>query len=530
MEETRNKTEYLSRTEQRVTEKEQELQEEWDKLIESELRLEGEKLRTFRARRREEQLENESENISIQLRNMEESAKELNIRINDLVKVTEAQPKTLQEKDLIRVIMCANNEQLKRSTKTADDAEKTKRDAEERVESATNKAKTAEEKLRFAENLSLFMLKQSDRRVALAEEEKQVLVRQEAEVKIRLKIVTQDVEEVEEQLQGMDQALQQKEFEREVARENLQNVEEEEREALQGLRQAEERIVELREQLEEHERRRQHKRDNHNIIVQEFTHDLTNENIQITHQCLGRGGWAQVNIAHLRVTAKEICLPCTANHLPIVQSELSVMCRVCHPNLQRFLGAVIRGDTVTVLNEYMPTSLKAELERQRLNQNCSLPEEHIIAIAFSIAHALNYLHHMTPDPTIHRQLSSANVLLQPTPDGGWLAKVSDYGTANFLNCLRSENPGSPVYTAPESRDPALQTPKMDIYSFGVLLVEMCVCELPERDHLHALIETIEQHNIMELAEQCVDHDMHKRPNAEQLILLIPFIHTCTRLI
>ena len=94
---------------------------------------------------------------------------------------------------------------------------------------------------------------------------------------------------------------------------------------------------------------------------------------------------------------------------------------------------------------------------------------------------------MTPVPII---LSSANVFLQHTPNGAWLAKVSDCGTANFQNELQTKNPGSPVYTAPESRDPAYQTPKMDIYSFGVVLVEMCRCKFPAPERRAELIQSI----------------------------------------
>ena len=124
--------------------------------------------------------------------------------------------------------------------------------------------------------------------------------------------------------------------------------------------------------------------------------------------------------------------------------------------------------------------------------------EHLLSFATDVARALNYVHNMTPDPIIHRDFSSANVLLQPTPDGGWLAKVSDYGTANFQSQLQTENPGSPVYTAPESRDPALQSPKMDIYNFGVLLVEMYTCDFPAPERREELMESIDYPRLLNL--------------------------------
>lgn len=91
-----------------------------------------------------------------------------------------------------------------------------------------------------------------------------------------------------------------------------------------------------------------------------------------------------------------------------------------------------------------------------------------------VARALNYLHQMQPHPIIHRDISSGNVLLDPLPDHGWKVKVSDYGSVNMFIHLQMSGPGNPVYAcaAPEANIPGLQTPKMDIFSFGVLLVEM----------------------------------------------------------
>ena len=169
---------------------------------------------------------------------------------------------------------------------------------------------------------------------------------------------------------------------------------------------------------------------------------------------------------------------------------------------------------MAILTEFMPTSLR-DLVNRRPPQPLSL--EHILSISIDVACALNYLHHMSPEPIIHRDLSSANVLLQPTPNGGWLAKVSDYGTANFQSQLQTENPGSPVYTAPESRDPALQSPKMDIYSFGVLLVEMCTCSFLAPERRAVLIESIEHPQLVDLIQQCLNTDRDRRPTAAQLI-------------
>ena len=63
--------------------------------------------------------------------------------------------------------------------------------------------------------------------------------------------------------------------------------------------------------------------------------------------------------------------------------------------------------------------------------------------------ALNYLHQKKPEPIIHRDVSSANVLLWRQGDQ-WRGKVSDYGTPNFMQQTMTVAPGAMIYSAPEA--------------------------------------------------------------------------------
>ena len=224
-----------------------------------------------------------------------------------------------------------------------------------------------------------------------------------------------------------------------------------------------------------------------------------------------------MKVANLKVAAK-----CLHNqliypyHHRLFRREMDMAARVSHPNLLRFLGARLEGG-LAILTEFMPTSLRALINRRPRQR---VPLQQLLSIAIDVVRALNYLHNMTPDPIIHRDLSSADVLLQPSHDGGWLAKVSDYGTANFQSQLQTENPGSPVYTAPESRNPALQSPKMDIYSFGVLLVEMFTCEWPAPERRAKLMEDIDHQGLLGLIRQCLREDRDHHPTAAQLVDLL----------
>ena len=241
---------------------------------------------------------------------------------------------------------------------------------------------------------------------------------------------------------------------------------------------------------------------------------VNREEIQLTDQELGRGGWAVVRVAKfrgLRVAAK--CL-----HNLIVSDynrqlfvrEMSIAARVRHPNLVQFIGAMMEGEPI-ILTELMATSLRAVLERRPFN-----PAQ-ITSISLDVARALNYLHLMHPDPIIHRDISSANVLLEPGPNNSWRAKVSDYGSANFLQQLRTAGPGNPTYAAPEADIPSQQSPKMDVYSYGVLLLEMCSRRFPNPEECEALLQRVQQPAMVALIQQCMKQEPTRRATMSDII-------------
>ena len=301
-------------------------------------------------------------------------------------------------------------------------------------------------------------------------------------------------------------------------REMEERVGEESERANRAEREANRRVTDV-EQAAQHDRERAQ-------VLQQQLHDaearlraadfwvLQSDDVHLTDEEIGRGGWAVVKVAHfrgLRVAAKclheDLVYP---YHRNIFQREMSFAAKLRHPNLLQFIGATVEPAMI-ILTEVMPTSLRALVNQTRLTN------EQIVSIALDVARALNYLHLMRPHPILHRDLSSANVLLEPTPEDGWRAKVSDYGTANFSQYLRTENPGSPVYSAPEARNPDLQSAKMDIYSFGVLLIEMCTSEFPVPEMRPRLIPTIAHAQLVALIRSCLAPDRHQRPRCSVVI-------------
>ena len=244
------------------------------------------------------------------------------------------------------------------------------------------------------------------------------------------------------------------------------------------------------------------------------------QEIVLLEEELGRGGWATVKVATFRgasVAAKCIHRGIISHHnIRLFKREMDMAARIRHPNLLQFIGASLEGQMV-ILTELMPTSLRRELER---NQHNYMSPELVISIGLDVIRALNYLHLFQPHPLIHRDISSANVLLEPLVGGRWRAKVSDYGTVNLLQQLDTVCPGNPSYAAPEAEDPSQQSPKMDIFSFGVLLMEMLTGEFPASDERGRLLSMIFHQPLLSLVHRCLKQLKEDRPNASDIITIL----------
>ena len=249
--------------------------------------------------------------------------------------------------------------------------------------------------------------------------------------------------------------------------------------------------------------------------LQEQSHWVVRkEEIEMTDEVLGKGGWGEVKVAKfrgLRVAAKclyEVIL--SPYNISVFTREMEIAARVRHPNLLQFIGATKVG-TPIILSELMPTSLRKELETG------PLPYPAVLTISQDIACGLNYLHLFKPDPILHRDVSTANVLLLPIV-GGWRAKVSDYGSANLQPMIgRTVNPGNPVYSAPEAGIPRDHSPAMDVYSYGVVLIEMMICRIPEVAQRQLHINSIRRQAFKALVERCLKENRRERPTMSAIL-------------
>ena len=194
----------------------------------------------------------------------------------------------------------------------------------------------------------------------------------------------------------------------------------------------------------------------------------------LSNELVGKGAWGEVKVAKfrgLKVAAKYLHEAINSSYYQQqFRREMDVSAKLRHPNVLLFIGATHENNPL-ILTELMATSLRRELEKGGITR------PHVLTISQQVSCALMYLHQWQPHPIIHRDISSANVLLDPLSDG-WRAKVSDYGSANFMNAARTVGPGAAIYAAPEACSADAQSPAMDVFSFGVLLLEMCLQNFP----------------------------------------------------
>ncbi|KAG7998064.1 hypothetical protein I3843_01G240200 [Carya illinoinensis] len=152
--------------------------------------------------------------------------------------------------------------------------------------------------------------------------------------------------------------------------------------------------------------------------------------------------------------------------------EIEVLARVRHKNLLSLRGYCAEGQERLIVYDYMLNlSLLSHLHGQH-SAECLLNWNRRMSIAVGAAEGIAYLHHHSTPHIIHRDIKASNVLL----DSDFQARVADFGFAKLIpdgvTHVTTRVKGTLGYLAPEYAMFGKANESCDVYSFGILLLEL----------------------------------------------------------
>ncbi|XP_054789142.1 receptor protein-tyrosine kinase CEPR1-like [Prosopis cineraria] len=160
-----------------------------------------------------------------------------------------------------------------------------------------------------------------------------------------------------------------------------------------------------------------------------------------------------------------------------LKNEVATLGSIRHKNIVKLYSYFTSFDFSLLVYEYMPNgNLWDALHKSWIH--LTWPTRHQIALG--IAQGLAYLHHDLLPPIIHRDIKSTNILL----DAHYQPKVADFGIAKVLQARGVKDSTTTViagtygYLAPEYAYSSRATTKCDVYSFGVILMELITGKKP----------------------------------------------------
>ncbi|WRX34771.1 Serine-threonine/tyrosine-protein kinase [Theobroma cacao] len=158
------------------------------------------------------------------------------------------------------------------------------------------------------------------------------------------------------------------------------------------------------------------------------------------------------------------------------QAEVEIISRVHHKHLVSLVGYCISGTTRMLVYEFVPNNTLEFHLHGKGRPTMDWPTR--MKLALGSAKGLAYLHEDCHPKIIHRDIKTANILL----DFKFEAKVADFGLAKFSSDVNTHVStrvmGTFGYLAPEYASSGKLTDKSDVFSFGVMLLELITGHRP----------------------------------------------------
>ncbi|KAL9665601.1 hypothetical protein QQ045_021022 [Rhodiola kirilowii] len=208
----------------------------------------------------------------------------------------------------------------------------------------------------------------------------------------------------------------------------------------------------------------------------EATNGFHNDNI------IGSGGFGDVYKAHLKdgsIVAIKKLIHISGQGDREFTAEMETIGKIKHRNLVKLLGFCKVGEERLLVYEYIKFGSLDDVLHNKKKAGIKLDWLARRKIAIGAARGLAFLHHNCTPHIIHRDMKSSNVLV----DENLEARVADFGMARLVSTMDthlsvSTLAGTPGYVPPEYYQSFRCSTKGDVYSYGVVLLELLTGRQP----------------------------------------------------